>query len=71
MDASKCDGIVKDKIYKFINKYSHNQTIEFGDESIENLLGESQNVVLDIMKLIKTLDEEHYLEMVQVVEKTG
>lgn len=71
MDASKCDGIVKDKIYKFINKYSHNQTIEFGDESIENLLGESQNVVLDIMQLIKTLDEEHYLEMVQVVEKTG
>lgn len=71
MDASKCDDVVKDKIYKFINKYSHNQTIEFGDENIENLLGESQNIVIDILHLIKTLDEEHYLEMVQVVERTG
>lgn len=71
MEASKCDEVVKDKIYKFINKYSHNQSIEFGDENIENLLGESQNVVLDIMQLIKKLDEEHYKEMIQVVERTG
>lgn len=57
----------RDRIYKFINKYSHNATIEFSDNTIDNLLGESQNIIHEILELIKELDEVHYTEMESVV----
>ncbi|NRF96247.1 AAA family ATPase [Paenibacillus frigoriresistens] len=69
LDATRYDTISKDKIYKFINKYSHNQSIEFGDDLVDNLLGESQNVVTDILELIKNQDERHYSEMKDIAEK--
>jgi len=54
----------KEKIYRFINKYSHNAVIEIGEDSLENLVGESHNVIADIFTWMKEVDETHYEQMV-------
>ena len=57
----------KEKIYRFINKYSHSDVIEINEESAENLAGESHSVIEDIFKWIEEIDLVHYNEMVEVV----
>lgn len=59
---------LKEKIYRFINKYSHSDVIEITEESAENLAGESQSVVNDIFNWIEEVDERHFNEMVMVAE---
>lgn len=54
----------KEKIYRFINKYSHNALIEIGEDSPENLVGESHNVIADIFTWMKEVDLTHYEQMV-------
>ncbi|MGF6558915.1 wobble nucleotide-excising tRNase [Pseudomonas sp. S30_BP2TU TE3576] len=54
----------KEKIYRFINKYSHNAVIEIGEDSLENLVGESHNVIADIFTWMKEVDDTHYEQMV-------
>ncbi|MBB1440120.1 AAA family ATPase [Shewanella sp. SG41-4] len=61
------DEATKEKIYRFINKYSHSAVIEINEDSSENLLGESQNVIVDIFTWLHEVDEVHYNEMVDVV----
>ncbi|EGM67952.1 AAA family ATPase [Shewanella sp. HN-41] len=61
------DEATKEKIYRFINKYSHSAVIEINEDSSENLLGESQNVIGDIFKWLHEVDETHYSEMLEVV----
>ncbi|EMC8460721.1 AAA family ATPase [Vibrio alginolyticus] len=55
-----------EKVYRFINKYSHNQEIELEDNA-DNLLGESPAILNIILEMIKTIDEAHYTEMEAVV----
>jgi wobble nucleotide-excising tRNase len=62
------DEVTKEKIYRFINKYSHSIVIEVDEESSENLVGESQNVIGDIFAWLQEVDEVHYLEMLDVVQ---
>ena len=59
----------KEKILRFINRYSHHDSIETDESFVENLIGESAVVVSDIFQLIKELDGRHYQEMIEVVEK--
>ncbi|WP_052192053.1 AAA family ATPase [Pseudomonas parafulva] len=54
----------KEKIYRFINKYSHNALIEIGEDSPENLVGESHNIIADIFTWMKEVDCTHYEQMV-------
>lgn len=61
------DEGTKEKIYRFINKYSHSVVIEINEDSAENLAGESHNVVSDIFKWLKEVDEIHYNEMIEIV----
>jgi wobble nucleotide-excising tRNase len=61
------DEVTKEKIYRFINKYSHSAVIEINEDSSENLLGESQNVIGDIFTWLQEVDKVHYNEMVEVV----
>ena len=61
------DEVAKEKIYRFINKYSHSVVIDVNEDSSENLMGESQNVLGDIFTWIHEIDEVHYNEMVEVV----
>ena len=56
----------KEKIWKFINEYSHNDLIATDEDFVENLMGESVPVISDIFDWIKELDEKHYQEMVEV-----
>lgn len=61
------DETIKEKIYRFINKYSHSNVIEVNEESSENLVGESQNVIGDIFTWLREVDEVHYNEMLEVI----
>lgn len=61
------DETTKEKIYRFINKYSHSAVIEINEDSSENLAGESQNVIGDIFIWLQEVDKIHYNEMLEVV----
>lgn len=58
---------LKEKIYRFINKYSHSDVIEITEESAENLAGESHSVIGHIFQWLEEVDKKHYDEMIQVV----
>lgn len=62
------DEATKEKIYRFINKYSHSVVIEINEDSSENLVGESHNVIDDIFKWIEEVDAVHYFEMLEVID---
>lgn len=57
---------IKEKIYRFINKYSHSDVIEITEDSAENLAGESHSVVGNIFQWMEEVDKKHHDEMVQV-----
>lgn len=59
---------LKEKIYRFINKYSHGDVIEVTEESVENLAGESHSVMGNIFRWIEEVDKRHFDEMVEVAE---
>ena len=56
----------KEKILKFVHKYSHNDLIATNEDFVENLIGENVSVISDIFDWIKELDETHYEEMIEV-----
>lgn len=58
--------IFEEKIFKFINKYSHLQVISFWDDSENNQLWESDNIINEVFNLINWIDENHYKELVEV-----
>lgn len=62
------DEVTKERIYRFINKYSHSVVIEVDEESSENLVGECQNVIGDIFAWLQEVDKVHYMEMLEVVQ---
>ena len=65
-----CTATTKDtqeKIYRFINKYSHSAVIEIDDDSAENLQGEGQAVIGAIFSWMKEVDATHYSEMCDLV----
>ena len=71
MDAGLKDCTIttpemKEKIYRFINKYSHSDVIEITEESAENLAGESHSVVGSIFQWMEEVDKKHHDEMVLV-----
>lgn len=57
---------IKEKIYRFINKYSHSDAIEITEDSAENLAGESHSVIGNIFQWMDEADKKHYEEMVLV-----
>lgn len=59
----------KERIFYFINKYSHLDRIESFDNTVEPLFEESKNVVNDVLWLIKKVDEEHYKSMLKICGK--
>lgn len=60
---------LKEKIYRFINKYSHSDVIEISEESAENLAGESHSVLNNIFQWIEEVDKKHFDEMVEVAQE--
>uniref|UniRef100_UPI001EDC0694 AAA family ATPase n=1 Tax=Buttiauxella sp. S19-1 TaxID=941430 RepID=UPI001EDC0694 len=69
--AKKCvifDNNKKEKVYRFINKYSHSAVIEMNEDIAENLIGEGANVIGDIFSWIEEIDKTHYDEMVSICQ---
>lgn len=60
------DSAKKERIHYFLNKYSHLDRIESFDNTVETLLEEGQNVVNDVLWLIKKSDNEHYNSMLKI-----
>ncbi len=58
---------VQEKIYRFINKYSHSAVIEIDHDAAENLQGEGQAVIGAIFSWMKEVDATHYSEMCDLV----
>lgn len=67
LQAGCKDQEVREKVYRFINKYSHNQVIEFHDASVDNLLGEGSNIVNDVFRIMEDLDKDHFKEMKELI----
>ncbi len=63
MDQAITEPAKCERIYRFINKYSHNQVIEFDDSAADNIAAESEYIVRDIFEEIKRLDASHYAGM--------
>ncbi|WP_108672553.1 AAA family ATPase [Peribacillus acanthi] len=61
------DETILEKVYRFINKYSHHQYFDFQDYSSDNLLGESQNIITDIFNAIRKKDTDHFNEMETII----
>lgn len=59
--------VAKERIYKFINKYSHGDSIESFDDAIDNIVSESRNIVDDVLKIIRKLDQRHHDELVEIM----
>lgn len=59
--------VAKERIYKFINKYSHGDSIESFDDTVDNIISESRNIVDDVLKIIKKLDQRHYEELIEIM----
>tara|TARA_R110001592_G_scaffold162584_2_gene395976 strand:+ start:101306 stop:103591 length:2286 start_codon:yes stop_codon:yes gene_type:complete len=56
----------KERIFYFLNKYSHLDRIESFDNTVETLLEEGKNVIDDVLWLVKKVDEDHYKSMLKV-----
>ena len=53
-------------IARFLNTYSHNDTIPDPDHE-ECAISEARNICKDIMDLIKFLNKDHYRRMVELI----
>lgn len=60
------DSAKRDRVFFFLNKYSHLDRIESFDNTVETLLEEGRNVATDILWIIKKIDCDHYESMLRV-----
>jgi wobble nucleotide-excising tRNase len=61
--CAKTTDEVREKVYRFINKYSHSVVIDINEDAADNMMGEGQHVVRDIFTWIEEVDPTHYTEM--------
>ncbi|MBD1421991.1 AAA family ATPase [Sphingobacterium chuzhouense] len=66
LEAGHQDRILTEKVYRFINKYSHVDGYDIDTTSIDNLLAEGNNIVDEVFRIIKEQDSDHYAEMEQL-----
>ncbi len=70
MDAGCKTGnispIVSDRVFKFINKYSHTDAMDFHDSPVDNLLSEGENITKDVLDIIRGCDETHFRELEEI-----
>lgn len=61
----KANDIVRERIYKFINIYSHDKKINVFEELDADILdANSIQIINDILDMIRNLDEKHYNAMI-------
>ena len=57
----------KERMRKFVNYFSHSDSIGTDENRLEVLMSEGRHVVNDVLEWIEELDPVHYDEMMQVV----
>lgn len=67
--AKGIDASTTEKIYYFLNKYSHLDRIETNENTIENIEQEGAVIVNDILNMINLIDPDHYKSMESICKK--
>lgn len=65
-NCTETTPVAAESIYRFINKYSHNDVVEMNYDAAENLQGESHNIIGAIFTWMNEVDPTHFEEMKQV-----
>ncbi len=63
------DAATTEKIYYFLNKYSHLDRIETHENTIENIEHEGTTIVNDILNIINKIDPDHFKSMETICTK--
>lgn len=70
LEKCLCDPAVKARLLRFLDSYSHNQTV--GDDGHDlSILAETPHIMKDVIRLIETEDKKHFDEMVALLASTG
>jgi len=70
LEGIKFDPAKKDRIRRFCDTHSHSRVIDEPEQD-PVILGEAPHVAEDVMDLIRTVDQEHFNGMKQLVEEYG
>lgn len=63
MEVAVSDKEVLERVYRFINTYSHFAPIGSSEASIESLVGETPEIISGVFKILESIDSVHYEEM--------
>lgn len=63
------DKLDTDKVFYYVNKYSHLDRIESFENTLENIEAEGVSVIETVFKIIEKVDDTHYKNMVKVCLK--
>lgn len=61
----KIDKADTDKVYFYVNKYSHLDRIESFENTVENIEAEGQDVIDVTFRIIEKIDDKHYESMLK------
>jgi len=70
IEAAKFDSQKKTSINRYLNKFSHRDTITPSGQQ-EDPMAEARQVVNYILEMVEDLDPGHYKQMVKIIEKTS
>lgn len=70
IDATKFDSQKKISINRYLNKFSHRDTITPSGHQ-EDPMAEARQVVNYILEMVEELDPGHYKQMVKIIEKNS
>lgn len=62
------DIYLRERVYKFINQYSHYTPAIMGEDVVDNLLSESNEVIVDVFRIYNRLDNVHLKEMIEIAK---
>ncbi len=68
MEQGINDKTLSDKVYFYINKYSHSLPALMNEDYSDHVMAESSNIVEDVFKCIENIDSEHLKSMKEISE---
>jgi wobble nucleotide-excising tRNase len=70
LERSKCDAATGARLVRFLDTYSHNQTVGETGQDL-SILAETPQILKDLMELIKAQDPSHFSEMEKLLAETS
>lgn len=68
LDQIVDDTVTRNRVYKFINHFSHLNTIHFDQQHTDMMLAEGTQAIRDVLKIIHGCDPTHCQELFEVLE---